>query len=148
VVVKLTSGEGRRLGVKRGKCCVTSKAKYRDTTTMKCVSRDCHNYHLLPDWSGLTFSLFERLSSENITCSTNMICAILRWRVQWLSHLAPTIASLTLIRLALSKCEREDWKAIKEVGTHQGVFWKQSGWVVNPGVRWCCQVHPEAWEVT
>ena len=55
----MLSGEGKeRSGV-------ASKAKCRETTTMKCTSRECHRYHSLLDWSELAFLLSERSSSEN-----------------------------------------------------------------------------------
>ena len=63
---------------------VASKAKCRETTTMKrsLIPRECHRYHLLSDWSELAFSLSERSSSENRTRSAGVIqvSAILRLR--------------------------------------------------------------------
>ena len=46
---------------------VASKAKCRETTTIKCASRDCYSYHSPSEWSELAFSLSERPSSEKRT---------------------------------------------------------------------------------
>ena len=42
----------------------------------------------------------------------------------------------------------EVWKSIAETRTIKGVFWRESKAVVNLDVRWCCEVHPEAWDET
>ena len=62
----MLSGEGKE------RSRVASKAKCRETTTMKFAS-DCPRYHSLLDWSELAFSLSERSSSENRTRSAGVI---------------------------------------------------------------------------
>ena len=47
-------------GKRKVRSCVMAKAECRETTTMKCASRDCHSSHLLADWSELAFSVSER----------------------------------------------------------------------------------------
>ena len=49
----MLSGEGKELS------CVASKAKCRETTTMKCATL-YPRYHSLLEWSEMAFSLSER----------------------------------------------------------------------------------------
>ena len=68
VVVELTSGKARRPGVNRGKwsCVALRQMLSAEKPQQRSVlSRDCHRYYSLSDWSELAFPLFERSSSEN-----------------------------------------------------------------------------------
>ena len=63
MVVELTSGKARRPGVKRGKwsCVALRQRPSAEKPQQRSVlSRDCHRYHSLSDWSELAVPLVER----------------------------------------------------------------------------------------